>query len=309
MSQIGYMMFALGISGMGDENGLGFTASLFHLFTHAFFKSLLFLGAGAIIHFVHSNEMNDMGGLRKLLPVTHAVFLIACLAIAGVPPFAGFFSKEEILFAAWNNNKAVYFLSLCTSGLTAFYMFRLYFSIFHQNDAKVHDHHGEGTFTMKLPLIILGILTVVTGFVPFASYVTPTGIPGHGELNLIFSVSPVLLALTGIFAAWMLYCRQSSTAENITGTFGGFYRAAYSKFYIDEIYLFVTKKLMFNMVGKPAAWVDKNLVDGTMNFAGYLTMLISELTRGFQSGKVQQYAIYFIGGIITLAVYFIYFWN
>src|SRR5204863_2010456 len=130
MSQIGYMMFALGVSGYGEENGLGYTASMFHLFTHAFFKSLLFLCAGVVIHIVHSNEMKDMGGLRKFMPITHITFLIACLAIAGIPPFAGFFSKEEILMAAWQSNAAIYYIGLITSGITAFYMFRLYFSIF-----------------------------------------------------------------------------------------------------------------------------------------------------------------------------------
>ncbi len=125
---------------------------LFHLFTHAFFKSLLFLGAGAVIHMVHSNEMKDMGGLKKLMPITHITFLIACLAIAGIPPFSGFFSKEEILLAAYNSNKIVYFVALITSALTAFYMFRLYFNIFFHKEAHVHNHHGEGTWSMKIPL-------------------------------------------------------------------------------------------------------------------------------------------------------------
>ena len=106
MSQIGYMMFALGVSKYGGDDSLGYTASMFHLFTHAMFKALLFLGAGAVIHYIHSNEMKDMGGLRKYLPITHITFLIACLAIAGVPPFAGFFSKEEILLAAYQNNQS-----------------------------------------------------------------------------------------------------------------------------------------------------------------------------------------------------------
>jgi NADH-quinone oxidoreductase subunit L len=120
MSQIGYMMFALGVSKMEGEQGLGYMASLFHLFTHAFFKSLLFLCAGAVIHFVHSNEMTDMGGLRKQMPITHLSFLVACLAIAGIPPFAGFFSKEEILTAAWHSNKLIYGIGLFTAALTAF---------------------------------------------------------------------------------------------------------------------------------------------------------------------------------------------
>src|SRR6187431_534734 len=163
MSQIGYMMFALGVSGYAGENGLGYTASMFHLFTHAFFKSLLFLCAGAVIHFVHSNEMKNMGGLRKHMPLTHITFLLACLAIAGIPPLSGFYSKEEILTAAFHSNKIVYGVALFTSGLTAFYMFRLYFSIFWNKTTEVHNHsatadkHGEGPFSMKLPLVILAI--------------------------------------------------------------------------------------------------------------------------------------------------------
>src|SRR6187551_1548825 len=167
MSQIGFMMFALGVSGTGGEEGLGFTASMFHLFTHAMFKALLFLGVGAVIHFIHSNEMNDMGGLRKHLPITHITFLIACLAIAGIPPFAGFFSKEEILLAAYHHNIVIYWTALVTSGLTAFYMFRLYFNIFWNKPAHVHESHGEGGFAMMMPLILLSVGAAAAGFIPF----------------------------------------------------------------------------------------------------------------------------------------------
>jgi len=309
MSQIGYMMFALGISGIAPDNSTGYIGSLFHLFTHAFFKSLLFLGAGAVIHMIHSNEMTDMGGLKKYMPVTHLSFLVACLAISGIPPFAGFFSKEEILLGAYHSNMAVFVLALITSGITAFYMFRLYFSIFFNKEAHLHDHHGEGTLSMKLPLIVLGILTVVVGFVPFASFVTPTGIPAHGHLHLMFSITPVLLALAGIGIAYMLYYRENNRPQKISVSLGVFYRAAYRKFYIDEIYTFITTRILFNVVGKAAAWFDRTIVDGFMNVTGYTTILFSELTRGIQSGKVQQYAIYFIGSIITLAVYFIYFYK
>src|SRR5687768_4175074 len=165
MSQIGYMMFALGVSGYGGENGLGYTASLFHLFTHAFFKSLLFLGAGAVIHLLHTNNMKEMGGLRKLMPITHITFLIACLAIAGIPPFAGFFSKEEILLASYNANPSIYYLALFTAALTAFYMFRLYFSIFWNKESVAHAH-SKGTLSMKAPLIMLAFFAIVAGFVP-----------------------------------------------------------------------------------------------------------------------------------------------
>ena len=167
------------------EAGLGYTASMFHLFTHAFFKSLLFLCAGAVIHMVRSNEMKDMGGLRKLMPITHIAFLVACLAIAGIPPFAGFFSKEEILLSAWQHNQIIYYIGLLTSGITAFYMFRLYFSIFWSKPNELHDHHGEGTFSMKLPLIILACGSILAGFIPFSKYITADGKGFQSEFHTV----------------------------------------------------------------------------------------------------------------------------
>jgi len=323
MSQIGYMMFALGVSGYNGEAGLGYTASMFHLFTHAFFKSLLFLGAGAIIHLIHSNEMKDMGGLRKYMPITHVTFLIACLAIAGIPPFAGFFSKEEILLAAYHSNKLVYAVALFTSGLTAFYMFRLYFSIFWKvplshfanNDAgktedKTHRlHHGEGSFSMKLPLLILGLCTVAAGFIPFGNYISTNGIPLPSHFDPVFSMAPVAFGLAGILLAMWMYKNESTRPERISRTFAGLYRTAYRKFYIDEIYLFITKKIIFNLIGRPAAWIDRNIVDGAMNGIAWTTGKISTMIKGIQSGKVQSYVLFFFGGIIALAVIFLYLWK
>lgn len=309
MSQIGYMMFALGVSKYGGEDGLGYMASMFHLFTHAFFKSLLFLGAGAVIHMVHSNEMGDMGGLRKLMPVTHIAFLIACLAIAGIPPFAGFFSKEEILTAAFHTNKLVYGVALFTAALTAFYMFRLYYSIFWSKESHVHAHHGEGSFSMKLPLIILAICAVGVGFVPFSSLVTSDGSPLETHMDMLFSIAPVTLAVIAIIMATRLYKTENEGPEKIANAFGGFYQAAKRKFYMDELYLFITKKILFPLVGQPIAWADRNIVDGFMNLLANLTAKIAETIKGFQSGKVQNYALYFFGGVAALAVVFIYLWK
>ncbi|MBI3509432.1 MAG: NADH-quinone oxidoreductase subunit L [Bacteroidetes bacterium] len=314
MSQIGYMMFALGVSGYGGEHGLGFMASMFHLFTHAMFKALLFLGAGVVIHYVHSNEMKDMGGLRKSMPVTHITFLIACLAIAGIPPFAGFFSKEEILAAAWQNNKPVFFVAILTAAITAFYMFRLYFSIF-WNKEKVDSHahdahaHGEGAKTMLIPLIILALCAIGVGFIPFGHFVTSDGKSLHTEFNPLFSLGPVALALGGIFLAMFLYKKSSSKADSISEKISGLYNAAYRKFYIDEIYSFITKKIVFNLVGRPAAWIDRNIVDGFMNMLSTVTENFSETLRPSQSGKVQQYAVYFFTGALGLAVVLIYIWK
>ena len=308
MSQIGYMMFALGVSGYGGEQGLGYMASMFHLFTHAMFKALLFLGAGAVIHYVHSNEMEDMGGLRSKMPITHLTFLIACLAISGIPPFAGFFSKEEILMAAFEHNKLIYAVALFTSGLTAFYMFRLYFSIFWKREfhAEHHNDHGEGAFTMKLPLIILGIMAVVAGFVPFSHFITSDGMPLETEMHISFSVAPVLLALAGILIAWRLYKSENELSGKVSSLFGSFYQAALHKFYIDEVYLFITKKVIFNLVGRPSAWIDKNIVDGGVNLSADLTDDTSGLIKNWQSGKLQLYAIWFFAGVIGMVAVFIF---
>lgn len=310
MSQIGYMMFSLGVARQGGEQGLGYMASMFHLFTHAFFKSLLFLGSGAVIHLVHSNEMKDMGGLRKLMPVTHIAFLVGCLAIAGVPPFSGFFSKEEILLAAYHINKLVYGIALFTAALTSFYMFRLYFSIFWKRDAQVHaNHHGEGTMSMKLPLVLLAILATVAGMVPFAGFVSSDGAALETHMDISFSIAPVVLSLVAIGIAASMYKTENEKPAKMAAAFGGLYRAASRKFYMDELYLFITKKILFPLVGQPIAWIDRNIVDGLMNGLAKLTASVAESIKGLQSGRVQAYALYFFGGVAALAVLFIYLWK
>lgn len=312
MSQIGYMMFALGVSKYGGEAGLGYTASMFHLFTHAMFKALLFLGAGAVIHYVHSNEMKDMGGLRKKMPITHFTFLIACLSIAGVPFLSGFFSKEEILLAAYHSNTAIYYIALVTSGLTAFYMFRLYFSIFWNKPYEAqgsHHGHGEGGLVMMLPLILLAIGAAGAGYIPFGELVSSDGKALESHFDITFSAAPVLLGLTGIAVAAWMYLKANKKPENMAGSLGGIYKAAYHKFYIDELYLFITKKVLFNLVGRTAAWFDRTIVDGLVNLTGNTTVLVSEGIKKFQSGKVQQYAIYFLAGVVLLAAFFVYIWK
>jgi len=319
MSQIGYMMFALGVSGYGGEHGLGYMASMFHLFTHAMFKALLFLCAGAVIHYTHSNDMKDMGGLRKLMPVTHLAFLIACLAIAGIPPFAGFFSKEEILQAAFRSNKAIFTIGIITAAITAFYMFRLYFNIFWSREYQSHHdheghgddagHHSEAPATMKIPLVILALLSIGAGFVPFASMVTSDGAPIATEFHISFSIAPVLLALGGILLALSFYKKQNNKPEQMANGINALYRGAYHKFYIDEIYLFITKKVVFNLVGRPAAWFDRNVVDGAVNLVATITGKVSFLIKGIQSGKIQSYAAYFFVGVIGFVLIFVYWWT
>jgi len=301
MSQLGYMMLALGISSDLNEN-LGFTASMFHLFTHAMFKALLFLGAGAVIHSVHSNLMKDMGGLRKKMPITAITFLIACLAISGVPPFAGFFSKDEILAAAYMANPFYYYIELLVAGITAFYMFRLYFKIFWNQDRKYEDSVHEAPALMTVPLIILALLSMTTGFIPFGNFVTIDGLPLHMEMHWTVAISSIFLALLGIFIAFRLYKKDRQKAAPDSK----WYALIENKFYIDEIYLFVTKNIIFEKISRPVAWFDRHVVDATMNGVAWLINKVSDSIKGLQSGQLQHYLFAFISGVIALFLVLIY---
>lgn len=308
LSQIGYMMLALGVSGYGGENGLGYMASMFHLFTHAMFKALLFLGAGAIIHAVHSNLMNEMGGLRKYLPWTHATFLIACLTIAGVPPFSAFWSKDEILAAAFHHDKILFVVEYLVAGLTAFYMFRLYFRVFWHSTPNYHHTPHEAPKVMTIPLMVLAFGSIFAGFLPFSELVTSDSKPFEAETNLMIAIPSVLIGLFGILIAYVLYKKESQVPEKITKALGGFYKTVYNKFYIDEIYLFITKKILFNLVSKPVAWFDRHVVDGAMNGIAWVTTFTSSAIKGLQSGQLQQYAFVFVSGAIGLALLLMYLW-
>jgi NADH-quinone oxidoreductase subunit L len=309
MSQIGYMMLALGVSGYGGHEGLGYMASMFHLFTHAFFKSLLFLAAGAIIHAVHSNYMNEMGGLRKYLPITHITFLIACLAIAGIPPFSGFYSKDEILVAAWHHNKAIFVMEYLVAGLTAFYMFRLYYSIFWRKEVHYHHTPHEAPPVMTVPLIFLAIGSALAGFIPFHDLVTSDRMPFVSHIEWSIAIPSILIAVAGIAIATILYRKDTNIPRRIILSLGAFYTAAYRKFYMDELYLFITKKIIFNHISRPIAWFDRHIVDGTMNGVAFITNEASERIKKFQSGQLQQYALVFVSGAVLLALLFIYLWT
>lgn len=309
MSQLGYMMLALGVSGYEGHDGLGYMASMFHLFTHAMFKALLFLCAGSVIHAVHSNYLKDMGGLRKYMPITHITFLIAALAIAGVPPFAGFFSKDEILVAAFEHNKLIYFVGIFVAGLTAFYMFRIYFGIFWGKETKYEHKPHESPISMTFPLMFLALLSIVGGFIPFSEFVTPDKAGFEAHLNYPLAAVAVGVGLIGITLAWVFYKKENNLADKMVNFFGPLYQWTSDKFYFDEIYLFITKKIIFNRISAPIAKFDKKYVDGTMVGIGNKTILASEKIKGMQSGKVQDYAFAFIAGIVVIAIIFIYFWT
>jgi len=162
---------------------------------------------------------------------------------------------------------------------------------------------------MKLPLMILAILSVLAGVIPFGKFVSADGLPLESHFNLKFSIAPVAFGVIGILLAMWMYKKESTKSEKISQSLGGLYRAAHKKFYIDEIYLFITQKIIFNLIGRPAAWIDKNIVDGLMNGIANTTASVSGFIKGIQSGKVQSYAIYFFGGIVALAVVFLYLWK
>jgi NADH-quinone oxidoreductase subunit L len=309
MSQIGYMMLALGVSGYGGHEGLGFTASMFHLSTHAMFKALLFLCSGAIIHAVHSNYMTEMGGLRKYLPITHFTFLVACLTISGIPPFSGFFSKDEILAAAFDHNKFLFAVEYAVAGITAFYMFRLYFSIFWGRDAQYHHTPHEAPLTMTVPLIILAAGAAFAGFIPFNKLVTSNGQAFETEMEWVVAIPSVLIGLLGISVAWVMYKETSDIPDKLASVFRYSYKWAYNKFYMDELYLFVTKKIIFRYISVPVAWFDRHIVDGTMNSIATITQVVSFRIRRFQSGQLQKYAFAFVSGTILLTILLIFLWR
>jgi len=309
MSQIGYMMLALGVSGYYDHDGVGYMASMFHLFTHAMFKALLFLGAGSVIHAVHSNYLKDMGGLRKYMPISNITFLIAAFAISGIFPFSGFFSKDEILVAAFEHNILIYIVGVFVAGLTAFYMFRLYFGIFWGKDTKYKHTPHESPLSMTFPLLVLALITVVAGFIPFSEYVTADRIGFETHINYPVALLSSFVAVAGIVLASIFYKKENKLSDKFEKTFGVFYKWAYHKFYWDEIYMFVTKKIIFKRIAWPIAYFDKKYVDGTMEEIGIKTVETSEKIKGMQSGRLQDYAFAFIAGVVILALVFIYLWT
>jgi NADH-quinone oxidoreductase subunit L len=309
MSQIGYMMLALGVSGYGGHDGLGFMASMFHLFTHAMFKALLFLGAGAIIHAVHSNNMTDMGGLRKYLPITHITFLIACLTIAGIPPLSGFWSKDEILVAAFHHNKILFAVEYLVAGLTAFYMFRLYYSVFWGNNTHYHHTPHEAPKLMTFPLMFLAFASIFAGFLPFEELVTSDGKPFETHIDLMIAIPSVLIGILGIAVATVMYRKKTAIPDKLASVIKGLYTASLNKFWFDEIYIFVTKKIIFAYISRPVAWFDRHIVDGTMNGVGWIVTASSSRIKELQSGQVQQYGYVFVTGVLALVLLFIYLIN
>ena len=302
ISQIGFMIVALGVCTSADPHagGLGYMASMFHLCTHALFKALLFLGAGCIIHAVHSNEMSAMGGLRHYMPLTHVTFLVACLAIAGIWPLSGFFSKDEILSACFAFSPVMGWVMTLIAGMTAFYMFRLYYGIFWgRENRELHAAHTphEAPWTMTLPLVVLGAVTLVAGWLPFGHFVSSNGTSYDIHIEGSVAALSLCVALAGIALATWMYAREKQpVADRLADRFAGLHRAAYHRFYIDEVYQFITHRIIFGCISTPIAWFDRHVVDGFLNLLATATQSASWAIREMQSGSVQRYCIWFLGG-------------
>lgn len=312
ISQIAFMMVALGVcteitTGHEHPGSLGYMASMFHLFTHAMFKALLFLGAGCIIHAVHSNEMSAMGGLRKYMPITHITFLIACLAISGIPPFSGFFSKDEILSACFAYSLFMGWIMTAIAAMTAFYMFRLYFGIFWGTENKqLHAEHTphEAPLTMTFPLMFLAVVTCVAGFIPFGHFVSADGQAYDIHLDWNVAGTSIVIAVGAIALATYIYMgERQPVAEAAAEKLQKLHRWAYKRFYMDEVYQYITHRIIFAHISKPIAWFDRHVVDGFFNFLASGSHALSFRIRGLQSGAVQKYAyVFFVGILLLLAV-------
>jgi len=195
------------------------------------------------------------------------------------------------------------------AGLTAFYMFRLYYRIFWGKEQQYHHTPHEAPLVMTIPLMLLSVGAIFAGFVPFHNLVTSDSLPFISHIEMGIAIPSVLVALLGIGIATLLYRKETLIPQTLGKSVWGLYTAAFHKFYLDEVYLFITKKILFNRVSTPIAWFDRHIVDGMMNGVSYVTNSVSYRIRGFQSGQLQQYAWVFVSGAIALALAFIYLWT
>jgi len=300
LSQLGYMVMAMGIGAM--------TAGMFHLMTHAFFKSLLFLGAGSVIHAMHEEQdIWKMGQLSKKMPITTWTFVIGALALAGIPPLSGFWSKDEILLGAYAGGyTGLYILGSLVAFMTAFYMFRLIFTAFFGSNTNGHHAH-ESAPVMTFPLLILAVLSIIAGFVGspfmnniFGHYITAPGVAHHEANGMIMTISS-LIAVAGIFLAWVIYQKKMVSAENLKQRFEAVYNVLYNRFYVDQIY----QRLILIFVDGSARlleWFDLNIVNGVVNGLAQFTGWSGRTLRYTEDGQVQTYALYMFAGVLIILI-------
>ena len=324
ISQLGYMFLALGVG--------AFSAGIFHLMTHAFFKALLFLGAGSIIHAMHEEQnIQNYGGLKKYMPYTFVTFLIASLAISGIPPLSGFFSKDEILWSSFANGNVLYWgIGAFTALLTAFYMFRLVYLTFMGKERIAKDKRPhESPKVMTVPLVTLGILSVIGGFIGVPALFSGEGgnkfehwlepIFKNAELKLAhyqtyshsteitLMIVSVVLAITGIMVARSIYLKNPAFADKIKNRFNGVYKILWNKYFVDEFYdwLIITPIYRFS---ESVLWkiTDAKIIDGVVNGAASVVNSISAKIRKFENGVAQFYALIMAVGV-AIALFWIIF--
>ena len=300
ISQLGYMMLAVGVG--------AFSASMFHLMTHAFFKAMLFLCAGAVMHALHDEtDITKMGGLWRKMPLTFAAMLVGVLAIAGIPPFSGFFSKDEILAAVMHASTPLYVMATFTSFLTAFYMARLLIVAFLGESRSPHEAHEVDAF-MRWPMIMLILLTIVSGawgyFGGFSVWINE-GIPHHETIDWTVAGTSTVLALIAFAAAYQIYGRHSLRSAMQARSFGFLYRVVYHKFYIDELYGYFRERLVYG-TALILKWVDEKIFDNIMIGLGAYALATSDLLTESANGQAQRYVVVFYTGVLILLCYALY---
>ncbi|MFO7766651.1 MAG: NADH-quinone oxidoreductase subunit L [Pelovirga sp.] len=335
VSQLGYMFLAMGVG--------AFSAGIFHLMTHAFFKACLFLGSGSVIHAMHHayhhahlhddpQDMRNMGGLRSKMPITYWTFLLSTIAIAGVPLFSGFFSKDEILwwsFGSTAGHPIFWIIAVCVAGMTAFYMFRLVFMTFfgaQRTDARAKDHIPESPWTITVPLMILAFLAVVGGYVGvpkilggsnhFGNFLAPVfghaqelhDLHAHGSHAVEYTLIAlsVSIALFGIYMAWLMYMKNPALPAQFTARFAGLYRFVFNKWYIDELYdfLFVNPCKRFGTF----LWriFDVKIVDGIVNGSAWVFKGLGAGLRYTQTGYMYNYAVAMVVGVVVIVGFYVF---
>lgn len=303
LSQLGYMVMAMGVGSL--------SASMFHLTTHAFFKALLFLGAGSVIHAVEVQDIFKMGDLKSKMPITTWTFVIGSLALSGIFPLAGFWSKDEILSAALSSGHVgLYIVGTVVAFMTAFYMFRLIFvAFFGKKRSDLHAH--ESKWVMTLPLIILAILSVVSGFVNSSAFYNAFGksfstfiffkeaeVP---HMDMAVAGVSTVVALAGIFTAYLIYIKNVVNTEKLAEKYNGLYKLLYNKFYIDEIYGWVFNSVML-AGGRVFDWIDHKVIDGIFDGFARLIGYTGKKTRVAQTGYLQSYALVIFTAVVIIVV-------
>jgi NADH-quinone oxidoreductase subunit L len=296
VSQLGYMFIGLGVG--------AFSAGIFHVVTHAFFKALLFLGAGSVIHAMHhEQDMRHMGGLRKKIPITFATLACAWVAISGIPPFSGFHSKDAILLAAHHHAPWMYWVGVITAGVTAFYVSRAMFMTFF-GEFRGHGHPHESPWSMLGPLAVLALLSLGGGYWDVPHFLEPVFPLAHEEHNFALVAISVGAGISGLLLAYLLYVAKPGVADSIAASLGGLYRLVYNKYFVDEVYdAAVIKPTVAG--SRVVLWrgVDAGLIDGTVNGVGSVARATGSVLRRLQSGNIRTYAAWVVlGSVLVIAI-------